>query len=304
MNKPKKATTAEDSLNIDLKADNRSYKDKNHKPEVLCALTTFWGLNGFRPLGDIMELLTLAKLSSIANEVNRFRAQPSQEGLRTFFSTILSLDKKRSGALVQDLLQAAEVLQQERDEFKWILQINKDYPNDPGILCVLLLNLVELAPGQAMYCEAGDLHAYLYGFGVELMANSDNVLRGGLTSKYIDQSELLKVLTFKCGKPNLVEPEPITPAESRYPIPIDEFELRRIQVESNRVWRSAEERGPEIMVCVEGDMTLTVEGEQMHIATGHSVVIPSSAEAYQLSGNGTVFKAGVPIQAGLAQHDV
>jgi mannose-6-phosphate isomerase len=181
----------ENNLGIPIDAPHRNYRDNNHKPEILCAISEFWGLNGFRPLDDMMALLHNVKLPAIADELAMLQATPSQDALRHVFGRILRLNTDRRHALVQDLVTAAAKRQHERSEFEWILRINQDYPDDPGILCVLLLNLIHLQPGQAMYSEAGNLHAYLHGFGVELMANSDNVLRGGLTTKHVDPDELL-----------------------------------------------------------------------------------------------------------------
>jgi mannose-6-phosphate isomerase len=261
----------------------------------MCAISEFWGLNGFRPLDDMMALLSTLKLPAIADELALLQAAPSQDTLRQFFDRILKLNAARRHALVQDLLTESAKRRYERPEFDWMQRINQDYPDDPGILCVLLLNLIHLQPGQAMYCGAGNLHAYLHGFGVELMANSDNVLRGGLTVKHVDPEELLSVLTFDCHPATIVEPKAISVTEDHYSTPNREFDLRRIRLDTGMQWNSASDRSLDILLCVKGQVSLEQDGEQLVLKAGQSAMLPASAAAYRLTGHGIAFKAGAPV---------
>jgi mannose-6-phosphate isomerase len=286
----------ENSMGIPIDACHRNYRDSSHKPELICALSDFWGLNGFRPFDDMMALLNSLYLPSIADELAMLQAAPNQNILQQVFGRLLDLRRNESHchALVQYLLAASAKRRHERPEFKWILRINQDYPDDPGILCVLLLNLVHLRPGQAMYSEAGNLHAYLHGFGVELMANSDNVLRGGLTVKHVAPDELLQTLTFACHKVAIIEPEAVSETEDHYPTPNHEFELRRLRLAPGKCWQSKARHSLDILICVEGEVTLALQDQHMILKSGQSAMLPAIAADYRLTGEGIVFKAGVP----------
>ena len=142
----------------------------------------------------MLELLTDAELVEIAPELEQLRKSPDRDGLRSFFLQLMQMPQTRKEAAIEELLGTARRRIDERDEFTWIVRGQQVFGNDIGLMCILMLNLVRLAPGEAMFCAAGDLHAYLGGFGVELMANSDNVLRGGCTVKHVDVPELMRVL--------------------------------------------------------------------------------------------------------------
>jgi mannose-6-phosphate isomerase len=285
----------ENDLGIAVDAPHRNYRDANHKPELICAISEFWGLNGFRPLDEMLALLNTLQLPAIADELTMLQAAPSQATLRHVFGRILSLHDAQRQMLVQDLLNASAKRQHERAEFDWILRINHDYPDDSGILFVLLLNLIHLQPGQAMYSAAGNLHAYLDGFGVELMANSDNVLRGGLTTKHVDPGELQRILTFECRKAAVIEPKAVSETEDHYPTPNQEFELRRLRLVPDKRWQSSAQHSLDILICVEGEVMLAQQNEEMGLTAGQSAMLPASAAAYRLTGEGVVFKAGVPM---------
>ena len=139
----------------------------------------------------------------------------------------------------------------------WVLRLHAAYPEDIGILAPLFLNLVRLAPGQAMYLTAGQLHAYLEGLGIELMANSDNVLRGGLTPKHVDVPELLQVLNFEDRDITLLASETSVENELIYPSPTAEFILSVITLKNNSVYQSPRQRNVEIIICTEGQWVET-----------------------------------------------
>lgn len=280
---------AENAAGLALDAPNRNYRDDNHKPEILCALSEFWALNGFRKIPKILELLDEAGLSTIAGEADSLRASPTRDGLRRFFQSMVELKNPRRQTVLDELLARASKLEATRVEYPWILRISDLYPGDVGVLGVLLLNLVKLDPGQAMYAAAGNLHAYLDGFGIELMANSDNVLRGGLTPKHVDIPELIKTLTFNDGDVEVLEA-----ANGRFSTTVEEFVLSVIEVDGPKV--EMKNSGFEILINVGGDASVSHPGagETMRIPQGASIAIPASIGEYWLSGSATLYVAGIP----------
>jgi mannose-6-phosphate isomerase len=166
-----------------------------------------------------------------------------------------------------------------------------------GVLSPIVLNLVRLEPQQAMYLPAGELHGYLEGVGVELMANSDNVLRGGLTPKHIDVQELLPILSFSDGELNILIPEKLESGEAVYPTKAAEFVLAVIQVSATAPLRSARNRSVEIVICTEGEARVTdlSDGEITLLTKGTSIIVPAAVERYSIEGEATLYKAAVPL---------
>ncbi len=193
----------EDAAGIARDASDRNYKDANHKPELICALTELHALVGFRDPAVTVRLLRALEVPELAGHAELLAAQPDADGLRALFTTWITLPQPALAELVPYLLAACVEHIKARGPFgrecRTALQLAEPYPTDAGVLTSLLLNHVELAPGEAIYLPPGNLHAYLRGTAVEIMANSDNVLRGGLTPKHVDVPELLRVLDFSCG---------------------------------------------------------------------------------------------------------
>jgi len=147
-----------------------------------------------------------------------------------------------------------------------------------------------------MYLGAGELHSYLEGVGIEIMGNSDNVLRGGLTTKHVDVPELCQVLRFEPGEPEVLLPREISTGERIFETPADEFELAVLHVRAGKPWQSARSRGVEILLSTEGNMTIADRGagESFNLEHGASVLIPNSVDCYELAGEGVVYRAGMP----------
>lgn len=246
---------AEEAAGIARDAFDRSFKDDNHKPELVCALTPFAALVGFRAVDDTLRFLQAIgahELGTMLREqgttgVLQALLQPESMGLDALdvAEIVLRLEEGAAGYVGNDWT----------GECSLIARLAQKYAGDPGIGVAALLNFVVLQPGQAMYLGAGNLHAYVSGLAVEIMANSDNVLRGGLTPKHIDVAHLLDVVLPDEFEP---EPVPITP-EGRYLTPAPEFELRRLDAHS-----TVEVTGPCIVLNTAGMVTLT-QGEQ-HVA--------------------------------------
>ena len=174
----------------------------------------------------------------------------------------------------------------------WLAPLADRHPGDAGVLAPLLLNAIELRPGEAMYLPPGELHAYLHGTGLELMANSDNVLRGGLTSKHVDPRELLATLADRSGPVEILRPEPISEALAVYRTPAPEFELGVIALSGAGAVEVAADHGVEILLCLDGDCEIAGQGQPpLALDRGDSAFVPHAAPAYALRGSGRVYRA-------------
>lgn len=277
---------------VGLAADSvlRNYKDTRHKPELLVALVDFFVLVGFRPLDEIGRvLLDLPETRGILPAYT-----PTPGGLRRLVQGYLSLPVAACASLLESLLarlQKAHLQSPFRpeDHAYWVLVAHQvlsggEMP-DRGLFLIFLLNLVRLRPGQGVFVPSGVPHAYLRGAGVEVMANSDNVLRGGLTPKHVDTSELMKVARFVGEKPTLVLGEATERAEERvFRTPAQEFELRRIDLAAGAVSGKHRAVGPEILLVAFQDVDARVEVEVdslgevgMVEGSGHGVVLGADA---------------------------
>jgi mannose-6-phosphate isomerase len=286
----------ENARGVPLSAPQRNYSDDNHKPELLCALTPFAALRGFRSIDAIQLRFDGLTPRTLSSEVQALRAQLDSRGLRHFFASLLELDGRRRQDVVAEAVAGAEAAGDADPELAWVRRLHAEFPNDIGVLAPLFLNLVELAPGEAMFLPAGELHAYLSGTGIELMANSDNVLRGGLTQKHVDVDELMRILRFTGGPPPVLRPLERAPFERVYPTPAAEFELALIQLHEREVFESDGERGVEIALCTEGEVRIVDLATQTacELASGDSALVPAVVEAYRIEGRGTVYRASVP----------
>ena len=293
----KEGFKSENMQNIPLNAPDRNYRDENHKPECICALTQFWALNGFRKISDIISLMDKLGVKGMDDELNHLKRSPDSDGLKIFFKSIMSMNLKRSESIVADAAARAEKDTDNNPVFKWIVKLNKEYPADMGVFSPVFLNLILLEPGQAMFLPAGELHAYLKGVGIELMANSDNVLRGGLTPKHVDVPELLKVLNFKEREVEILTPVHISECESFYKSQAEEFILSYISVTDAENYISPEKRSIEILICCSGKALFTEPGREysLEVSKGLSVVIPSAVARYEIKGKAVFYKASVPV---------
>lgn len=288
----------ENRLQVPLSAAHRNYKDSNHKPECLCALTPFWGLCGFRPVPEIIRLMGAFIPTQFNYLLLPLQNQKNARGLKTFFHQLLTLPPASRCTLINAVIACAEAEAEPCPETDWLQTIFRYYPEDIGVLAPLFLNLIRLLPGEAVFLKAGVLHAYLQGTGIELMANSDNVLRGGLTPKHIDVDELMQVLEFDSGTVEILNPVDSGKCQRTFVSPVEEFELSIITVTPNASYISPGQRGAEILLCTEGGTVLRdIDGRtQMDLAKGASVLIPADLAGYNLSGGGVVYKAHGPVR--------
>jgi mannose-6-phosphate isomerase len=287
----------ENDVGLALDAPNRNYKDENHKPECICAMTPFWALNGFRKITEILALAKRPGTRGLNEPLGLLQKDPNPRGLKSFFYSLMTLSPELKKKTADEVASKAELLAAQQPVFRWILRLAREYPGDIGILSPLFLNLIQLQPGQAMFLPSGELHAYLEGVGIELMANSDNVLRGGLTPKHIDVQELLKVLNFKERQVQILEPDFSENHEHFYAGDAQEFVLSSISVGSSGVYESAANRSAEILLCTSGAADITASGhhESIPLKKGTSIIVPAAVQKYVIEGNAVLFKAGVPV---------
>ncbi|HEX3853946.1 MAG TPA: mannose-6-phosphate isomerase, class I, partial [Polyangiaceae bacterium] len=281
---------------VPLDAPNRNYRDRNHKPELLCALTPFSALCGFRAIPKTLELFRTLRAPHVGYLIDGLEQLPTEAGLSQLFSTLLGLSAERRAELAQETLdRCTELAAFEgpfQHEFSWAVRVGVLYPGDIGIVSALLLNLVQLAPGEAIYLPAGNLHAYLNGVGMEIMANSDNVLRGGLTPKHMDPGELLHVLDFRSGPVGVLQGEARGSARV-YQTPAAEFELQAFQILFGEQPSISDRRGPEIVFCQQGDISVECGTEKIALEQGEALFLDASEAGYTLRGEGRLFRASV-----------
>ena len=277
-----------------LDAPERNYRDPNHKPEIICALTPFWGLNGFRPAREAAELLGPVCPPALASALGDLKTS-GKDAMRTFFVAMLTLSDDQRQAAFAQIMQRTGPLVDRSPVYRWMHDLARAYPADMGVLSPALLNLVCLEPGQAMYLPAGQLHAYLDGVGIELMANSDNVLRGGLTPKHVDVPELLKVVRFEASGIEIVEGKPVRPAEFSYVCPAEEFALSVICTDAGQPYASPARRSVEILLCTSGQGVIEAGGHlSTTVSKGDSFLVPAAMAPYTINGQVTIYKAAVP----------
>jgi mannose-6-phosphate isomerase len=265
--------TAEEAAGVPHDDPARTFKDPWHKPELLLALTTFEALCGFRPVEESLHCLAKLQLPDLKPTI----AALARGGLQAAIPQLLALSGKRRTHLVEVVAQRAAGFVAAHDPefintYRWAATLAEEYPGDPGVVISLMCNHLKLAPGEAVFLPAGNLHAYLSGAGVEVMASSDNVLRGGLTSKHIDLAALIEVLDFSDGKIPVIHPV-LGPGGLRYPVPVEDFDLTRAQLDEQAGPLTT--RGPQVVLCTEGRAVLAGTDGEVVLERGQSAFVPA-----------------------------
>ncbi|HKE19682.1 MAG TPA: mannose-6-phosphate isomerase, class I [Kofleriaceae bacterium] len=280
----------ENRLGVALDARERSYRDASHKPELLVALGAFSALVGFRSPREIRDRLAAAGARQLAGAVS---ALDQPRGLASFLASLLRLPAAgRRGLLDQVAVGLAGDVSAEAE---WVRRLAADYPGDAAAVAPLFLNLVELEAGQGIYLGAGVLHSYLGGVGLEIMASSDNVLRGGLTDKHIDVDELIAIVRAEPMRPAVLTPSRGPLCE--YATPAQEFRLGHVDLAQRAAHvRAGAQRGPEIVLSF-ADRCRLVDGEtgtRLELQRGSAALITAQVTSYRVEGEGRVWIAGVP----------
>lgn len=289
---------SENAAGIPLSAPHRNYKDNNHKPELMAALGEFWLLHGFRAPASMINALQ-------EHPELHFLLSVFQQGdYAAVYRAVMEMSQAEVNQRLQSLLDRiiplyqADRLSKSSPDFwaaRAALTFNQPGNIDRGIFSVYLLNLVHMEKGEAIFQDAGILHAYLEGQNVEIMANSDNVLRGGLTPKHIDVPELMKHVRFEPVVPAVMKGKMVNGYEKRFPTPADDFELHELHLDRGDRY-PVKASTAEIFMVLEGEVIVeTTGGPVLTAGKGHSFLLVAGAAADLVSGSGAlVYKATVP----------
>jgi mannose-6-phosphate isomerase len=268
----------EERMGIPVSSPVRNYRDTSHKPELLVALQSFEALAGFRQASRTTELLQALAVSDLDPFIDLLNDQSDADGLRALFTTWITAPQPDIDVLVPAVLEGAiQYVSSGATEFqaeaKTVLELGERYPGDAGVLAALLLNRISLAPGEAIFLPAGNLHAYLRGVGVEVMANSDNVLRGGLTPKHVDVPELLRVLDFTpTTEEHLRAQTRREGPELIYEAPTDEFAVALLTLDGDYLGHEVDapsrHEGPQILLCTQGATTVHGKSKSLTLERG------------------------------------
>lgn len=269
-------------------APNRNYRDDNHKPEMIFALTPFEALCGFRPAARTREILqhVAAAFDQVEGEppaligtlLEDLRAADEGAGLRAAFERLITGGQSVADdtAQVVAALLAGAPLAPYETELATVISLNEKYPGDPGVLISLLLNRISLEPGEAVYLPAGNVHAYLHGLGVEVMASSDNVLRGGLTPKFVDVPELLRTIDFQPVAVPMLQAERTVMDQELFRPPFEEFQLQRIELAPDAGPVPLAQSGAAVVIVVAGDIYLDSPKGDLQLSRGGSAFLPAA----------------------------
>ena len=312
----------EERMGVPLSSPIRNYRDSSHKPELLVALQPFEALAGFRTAARTIELLRALAVSDLDPFIDllggqagndRPGAEPADgqsdaDGLRALFTTWITAPQPDLDVLVPAVLEGAIHYLHSGDgtfsaEAKTVLELGERYPGDAGVLAALLLNRVSLAPGEAIFLPAGNLHTYLHGVGLEVMANSDNVLRGGLTPKHVDVPELLRVLDFTPTTETALRPAThVEGPELVYQTPAEEFAVSALTLDGPYLGHEVDAplphcdgQGPQILLCTEGSVTVYAKSATLTLPRGEAAWVPCDDGPIRLLARqrATLFRATI-----------
>lgn len=287
----------ENEAGISLSAAHRNYKDINHKPEIMAALTSFKAMCGFREIPQTLDFFERLSIPDVNDSITLLKSDQNYQG---FLRSLLTLAPDKSANLCKHLGERIDSLLKQpislNSDFCTALKTSEallaQYPADMGVLSPFYLNVLTLKPGEALFLPAGIMHAYLQGTGFELMANSDNVLRGGLTPKHIDILELLSILDPSPFVPRIISPN-IHSGISYFPTPAPDFQLGFFSLENTFVTLPCS--APTIMIAINGELNLKSQsGEEMQLSRGEAAYLRIANIPATVSGSGTAWFATLP----------
>jgi mannose-6-phosphate isomerase len=274
----------EEAAGVARDAPARNYRDDNYKPELICAITEFEAVCGFRDPAETVRMLDALAMPELAG---LRAALTGSEGLRAAFTYLLTLDDP---APVVAALSSAHIPQRWSGTARAIELAAGDFPGDVGIALTALLNYVRLAPGEALFMGAGNVHAYLRGLAVEIMANSDNVLRCGLTPKHVDVPELLRITDFTTlDNPRLAGDRHAFGVD--FAVPVPDFRLLRIDLDAHGGSCPIRLPGPMILLSVSGGVKVAAEADTVALTPGRAAFVAAGDTEVTVSGSGVVFVA-------------
>ncbi len=290
------------ALHVDLPRDQWNYKDERQKAEVLYALTPVTAMCGFLPKIELLESLNQV----IPEQVERLfpflltdGGDTESEIIEQFFKTLYTLEREELLALLGEYREGLKKLKvgNETEDGRWLTPAGiarycvEHYPEDPGVLAPFFLHVLHMSPGDAVYLEPRTLHAYVRGNGVELMTNSDNVLRAGLTKKLVNVPELLQTLCFRPYSGDFCPQVRDEAKRITILAPTDDFLLG---VYETGVFSVTKRDTIELLFCTEGEATLTYEGRSYVVQSGSCLVVAAAVAEFHLAVDGTLFSATVP----------
>ena len=287
----------EEQRGVPRDARERVYVDDWPKPEILCALTPFEVLAGLRPADQAAEAIEGLGLPELKELVAGLRANPTPRGVAEALTQLLSWPEDSRESLAAKVVEAAAVESHKGGPnaaaYDAIVRMNADHPRDIGLVCSLLMNHRVVEPGQALFMDAGGVHAYIKGVGVELMANSDNVIRAGLTPKHIDVPELTRVLVPEVEVPVLTARQ-TAPGVEVFDTPVPEFRLTRLTLADGTALKIPGDGGPRVLLCVEGGASVSCGTEpdgHFVLGRGESCFLSAADSNVLLTGAGRFFLA-------------
>lgn len=280
----------EEAAGLDRAARDRCFRDPYAKPEMLVALSDFEALHGFRPEPEAADALAALGVAALDPLVAALRAATSTG--EVFVRLVSWPDADRRALVSAARAATAAGAASDDPRTQWLHRLAADYPHDPGVIGILLLNYLKLQPGEALPVETGQIHAYLRGTAVEIMGSSDNVIRGGLTAKHVAVEQLVQLMRTGAAASSPLLPEPIGDAEERWPTARPEFALSRLRLDGGSP-RRLDRHGPEIVLCLEGKVELGCADSDVTVSlvAGDAAFVPAACGLLAASGPGIVVRA-------------
>ena len=292
----------ENELGIALDAPGRNYKDPRHKPELLMALTDFVAFCGFLPYERAIARFQHYRIGELLPAFRAFERAPDEHTLAELFASLFDLSQAERERAIRRVVGRARLDVEDKNSRsqlgEWLIKIEEQYGSDPGVLASILLHFVQLRPGEALFLPSGVLHSYAYGTGLEIMAASDNVLRGGLTKKHIDVPELRSTLEFQPYNLALARTKTVQHQTGEnvksFLTPCMDFELSIVNITTGSRYVSS---GPDILLVLDGSVQVASEGVRQDLRKGEQIFC-SAVDSYKVTGSARFAKASVNPQNG------